>query len=63
MGKINVQFKFSPNQRVRIIEGDLNCHARVLRCIKTDGELNVYDCDYYLGSEIKSRQFFEDEIS
>lgn len=60
---LQVSFRFSPNEMVKIIVGGLNCEGRVIRCIKTDGEMNVYDCDYYMNSEIKHRQFYEDEIA
>ena len=57
---MKVEFKFEPYQNVRIIP--LLAPARILRCIKEGGRLNIYNVCYYINSETKFNEFYEDEL-
>lgn len=54
-------FKFQPHQSVKVKAYSLHYSARILRCI-WDGRSHVYQCDYAVDGEIRSREFFEDEL-
>lgn len=58
---ITVEFKFSPRSEVKIVSYGLNCSGTVIRCIRTRGG-NSYEVEYALNSEIRQREFWEEQL-
>ena len=59
---MNVEFKFSPKQKVKILAYGLDCNGRIQRCyVNCSGHI-FYDVEYALDGDIKGRDFFEDDL-
>ena len=59
---MNIEFKFSPKERVKITSYGLNCEGRVHRCyVNCSGHI-FYDVEYALHGKIEGRDFFEDDL-
>lgn len=59
---MNVEFKFPPKQKVKILAYGLDCNGRIQRCyVNCSGHI-FYDVEYALDGDIKGRDFFEDDL-
>ena len=57
-----VIFHFHPGQSVRITAYGLNCSGTVQRCMWLPRNGMSYEVEYALSSEIKLREFYNDQL-
>ena len=58
---MQVDFKFSPLQKVKICAYGLHYEGTVIRC-EYDGHTKNYNVEYAADGKIESRIFFEDQL-
>lgn len=57
-------FKYSPNQKVKVIAFDVNYRGRILRCIWDGPGLRIYQVEYVDDKgDFQNREFLEDELT
>ena len=57
-----VSFKYEPKQHVTVNAFGLNCAGRVIRCLFSVQSGKLYDVEYAINGEIKTGQFWEDDL-
>lgn len=57
---MNVSFKFSPFQHVKILP--IEAHGRINRLIFDGGPFPIYSVDYFMNGESRNVEFYEDEL-
>ena len=58
---MQIDFKFSPLEKVRVVAYGLNCDGRIQKC-EWNGHTKNYNVEFCMDGKIDTRMFYEDEL-